>query len=60
MAKLLKEHTYGTYIYMKIEIDGKIEEIGVFLRDNSETYRTSGDNDPERREQIIEAFNKLY
>lgn len=60
MAKLLEEHTYGDYIYMKMEIDGKVEEIGVFIRETGWSYRTTSDSDPARREEVIDAFHELY
>lgn len=60
----LAEHTYGNHIYMRMKLDnGRIEEIDVYLdKDGNETYRTSADpgNHLEVREQIIEAFKKLY
>lgn len=57
----LIEHTYGTHIYMKMLIDGKSEEIDVFIRECEEIYRTSGDSRNDgSRERIIEAFNELY
>lgn len=60
----LAEHTYGSHIFMRIKLDnGRIEEIDVYLDENGkETYRTSADpgNHQEVREQIIEAFKKLY
>lgn len=73
MQKLI-EHTYGTHIYMKIQLqDKRIEEIDVFIRDNGMTFRTSADNGAEldtteeqrkernaRREAIIKAFYELY
>ncbi len=58
--KKITEYTYGLSIYMKMELDGKIEEINVYIRDKGWIYKTSGDNNPERREQIINAFNELY
>ena len=60
MRKLI-EHTYGGHIYMKMELDnGRIEEIDVFLREDGECYKTSGDYNMELRKEIIKAFNKLY
>ena len=59
MKKLI-EHTYGTHIYMKMELDGRIEEIDVYVREDRWTYRTTGDNSPERRKQIMDAFCALY
>lgn len=57
----LIEHTYGTYIYMKMLLDGNEEEISVFLREDGEVYKTSGDSGNDgSREKIIEAFNELY
>lgn len=59
MKKLI-DHTYGTHIYMKMELDGRIEEIDVYVREDGWTYRTTGDNSQERRKQIIDAFCTLY
>lgn len=57
MKKLI-EHTYGSHIYMKMELDNKsIEEIDVYIRDDGWHYKTSNE---ELREEIIETFNKLY
>ena len=58
--KRLIEHTYGTHIYMKMELDGRIEEIDVYVREDRWTYRTTGDDDATRRRQIIDAFCTLY
>lgn len=60
----LAEHTYGSHIYMRMMLDNKrIEEIDVYIgQDGKETYKTSADpgGHTEIREQIIEAFKKLY
>ena len=62
--KKIKEHTNGIFIYMCMELDGKTEEIEVYLREENgkpyTTYRTSADYYPERRAQIIAAFDELY
>ena len=58
--KKITEHTYGSHIYMKLEIDDKIEEIDVYVRSDGWTYKTTGDNDHMKRQQIIDAFNTLY
>ena len=58
--KKLTEHTYGTHIYMKMELNNNIEEIDVYLRENGTHYRTTGDHDKELRKEIITAFKKLY
>lgn len=73
MAVKLKEHTYGTYIYMKMKLDnGRIEEISVYLRNDGEHYVTSADHgielykgeELEKRkrlqQEIIDTFKKLY
>ena len=74
MAVKLNEHTYGTHIYMKMQLDNKrIEEIDVYIRETETIYKTSADNglelckiDEEKqaklklREEIINAFNELY
>lgn len=60
----LAEHTCGTHIYMRMMLNNKrIEEIDVYIGQNGEkTYKTSADpgGHLEVREQIIEAFKKLY
>ena len=61
MVKKLVEHTYGSHIYMKMELDcGAEEEIDVYIRENGFTYRTTADHDPARRKEIIRVFNELY
>ena len=57
--KKIAEHTYGTHIYMKLEIDGKEFEVDCYLRNDGEHFKTSTDG-TEDREKVIEAFNKLY
>lgn len=61
----LEEHTYGTHTYMKMRVNGRIEEIDVYWRENGPIYHTSADNNPEYpkleiRAMIIEAFNVLF
>lgn len=59
--KEIIEHTYGTHIYMKMKLDnGRIEEIDVYLTDKGIKYVTSSDHRIELRNEIIEAFEKLY
>ena len=57
--KKITEHTYGTHIYMKLEIDGKQYEVDCYLRNDGEHYKTSADG-TEEREKVIAAFNELY
>lgn len=57
--KKLKEHTYGTHIYMQLELNGKIYEVDFFLRNDGEHYKTSAD-ETEEWENVINAFNLLY
>ena len=58
--KKITEHTYGTHIYMKLEIDGKQYEIDCYLCDEAgEYYRTTADG-TEDREKVIAAFKELY
>ena len=59
MEKLV-EHTYGNHIYMKLMINKSVHEIDVYIRENGEHYKTSGDYDDKLRKEIIEAFNELY
>ncbi len=57
----ITEHTCGTHIYMKMMFDdGTEEEIDTYLLSDGEHYRTSGDGDEGRRNQIIAAFHELY
>ena len=70
MATKLAEHTYGSHIYMKLQLDnGDVEEIDVFYKpDGLEVYRTTADTNNElteeekqkKRAAIIAAFNELY
>ena len=57
--KKVTEHTYGTHIYMKLEIDGKQYEVDCYLRDDGEHYKTSADG-TEEREKVIAAFKEWY
>ena len=57
--KKITEHTYGTHIYMKLEIDGKEFEVDCYLRNNGEHFKTSADGTKDR-EKVIESFNQLY
>jgi hypothetical protein len=58
-AKKIKEHTYGSSIYMALELDGKFYEVSCYLRNDGETYRTTADG-TDNREKVIAAFNELY
>ena len=60
--KKLVEHTYGNHIYMKLELDGKIEEVDNYPGAGNDwtLYKTTSDGDPARRRKVIDAFNKLY
>ena len=44
---------------MKLEISGKEYEVDCYIREGSETYRTTADG-TEMREKVIAAFNELY
>lgn len=59
--KKITEHTDGTHIYMKLEIDGKEYEITCYCGANCSWnhYKTSADG-TEDRDKVIKAFNKLY
>ena len=57
--KKIKEHTYGTSIYMALEIDGEHYEVSCYLRADGEHFKTSADGTP-NKEKAIEAFKKLY
>lgn len=57
----IREHTDGTHIYMKLQLDdGGIEEIDVYFPEGKMLYKTTGDGDEARRNQIISAFQTLY
>lgn len=58
-ARKITEHTYGTHIYMKLEIDGKQYEVDCYLRNDGERFKTTADGTPDR-EKVIAAFNELY
>lgn len=68
MAIKLLEYTYGTHIFMRMQLDnGRIEEIDVYLISSEERYYvTSADSitDLEERKRmrnkIIATFNELY
>lgn len=57
--KKIKEHTYGTSIFMALEINGEYFEVTCYLRTDGEHFRTTADGTP-NREKVIEAFKKLY
>ena len=58
-AKKIKEHTYGSSIYMELEIDGERYEVSCYLRNDGEHFRTNADGTA-NREKVINAFNSLY
>ena len=68
MAVKLLEYTYGTHIFMRMQLDdGRIEEIDVYLVSEGERYYvTSADNITDLKERkrmrdmIIATFNELY
>lgn len=60
MLQKVKEATYGPHVYMMLEDQLGIEEIDVYYRNDGILYRTTADHDPERRDEIIKAFNELY
>ena len=47
--KKITEHTYGTHIYMKLEIDGKEFEVDCYLRNEGQTYKTTADGTEDRK-----------
>lgn len=61
-VRKITEHTYGTKIFMRLIVDGRIEEITNRCGFDCtwSIYETSADNDEERRRRIIEAFDELY
>lgn len=55
------EATNGAHVYMLLRTEsGRIEEIDAYIRENGWSYRTTADNDPEIRNEIIRAFCELY
>lgn len=61
--KKITEHTDGTHIYMKLQLDdGQIVEIDRYagLDYKWNDWKTTVDYDPVFREKAIAAFNKLY
>lgn len=61
MRKIV-EHTYGSNVFMRLELDGKIYEVSWYAGIDYawNTYKTTADNDPAEREKVINAFNALY
>lgn len=61
-AVKIEEHTYGTHIFMRMLLDGKIEEVTNRCGFDCtwSIYETSADDNEERRKEIIEAFDELY
>lgn len=57
--KIIKEKTYGSHIYMKLEMYGIEYEINCYFRNGCEIYYTSADG-TEMRDVVIDAFNQLY
>lgn len=57
----IEEHTYGTHIYMKLEMDGKEYEVDHYCGEDFSWnhYKTTADGTA-NREKVIEAFNQLY
>jgi hypothetical protein len=60
--KKITEHTYSSHIFMRLELDGAIEEITCYcgLDCTWNHYTTTADGDTARREKIISAFKELY
>lgn len=58
MKKII-EHTYGTHIYMKLELNNNIYEVDCYIRENGNEYKTTADGTAERQ-AVINAFNELY
>lgn len=60
MDKLI-EHTYGLHIYVKLRLDnGYIAEVSEYLRNDGSTIKTTADNDPDLRREVIAAYHALY
>lgn len=60
-ARKIIEHTYGTSIYMKLELDGEVYEVSRYagLDGKWEQYATTADG-TDKRDAVIAAFNELY
>jgi len=59
--KKLVEHTYGTHIYMELELDnGERHKVDYYVNNQYQRYYTTADGDEAKRDEIIKAFNALY
>ena len=61
--KKLVEHTFGTHIYMELELDnGELHKVDYYFHHGYkyEKYYTTADDDETKRIEIIKAFNALY
>lgn len=60
MRKIV-EHTYGTHIFMRLELDGQEYEVSNYagIDGTWEHYKTTADG-TSKRDEVIVAFNKLY
>ena len=57
----IREYTGADYIYMQLRLEnGEVHEISCYLRATGTKYWTTGDDSPDKRAQIIDAFNALY
>lgn len=59
-ATMEYSHTYGAHTFAKMTVDGKPEFLDVYYRASGTTYKTTADNDKQRRRKIIKAFNELF
>lgn len=59
--KKITEHTYGTHIYMKLELDGEIYEVDNYAGTDGtwQHFKTTADG-TDKREAVIKAFCELY
>lgn len=55
----IKEYTYGTHIYMMLELGREMYEVDCYLRESGAIFKTTADG-TEKRNDVIAAFNALY
>jgi hypothetical protein len=60
-ARKIIEHTYGTHIYMKLELDGVEYEVTRYCGTDYSWnhYQTTADG-TDKRDAVIAAFKELY
>lgn len=57
----ITEHTYGSSIYMRLELDGQEYEVTRYAgTDGNWNHYTTTADGTDKREAVIKAFNELY